>query len=691
MTNRLASEASPYLRQHAHNPVDWYPWGEEALARARAEDKPILLSIGYSACHWCHVMERESFSDPTIAAQMNELFVSVKVDREERPDLDQVYQLVVQLLGRTGGWPLTVFLTPEQKPFFGGTYFPPVDRHGLPAFPKILAAVADAYRDKREDVTLQADELTQAIARVAGGDGTRTRAAIPPDVLAQAVALLGRRFDDEHGGFGARPKFPNTMCLDLLLLHGVLAGDERAKARVRRALDAMRDGGIHDQLGGGFHRYSTDEEWLVPHFEKMLYDNALLLGAYADGYRAFGDPSYAEVARGIVGWLEREMRAPNGAFHASQDADSEGEEGKFFVFRPSDVREALAGDTLAIDATLRRFGIDDEGNFEESGATVLHRAATIETLAVALGQAPSAIEGALERGMRALLAHRERRPRPFRDEKILTSWNALVIRALASASTALGEPRFLELAVGAWRFVREKLVVEEGGALRALRLEKDGVVKGPGFLDDQAYLLEAARALHEATGEPGYVEDARRLGDGLLAAFATPDGDFALIGRGGERLIAEPRDGWDQAVPSGAAVAMRGLLWLGATVDERFLAPATAGLERATKGALENPFGYAATLRAADELARGVDVFVAGDRAESAALAAEAQRGLVPHLRVLRWSSSHPGSDTTPLLARDRTGTAGRAFVCARQTCSLPVGDAATLRTTLEGTLKSLK
>jgi uncharacterized protein YyaL (SSP411 family) len=688
MTNRLASEASPYLRQHAENPVDWYPWGEEALAKARTEDKPILLSIGYSACHWCHVMERESFSDPAIAGRMNELFVNVKVDREERPDLDQVYQLVVQLLGRSGGWPLTVFLTPDQKPFFGGTYFPPVDRHGLPAFPKILAAVADAYRGKRDDVALQAAELTQAIAQAAGADPTRTRGEVPADLLRRVVPTLERRFDDENGGFGARPKFPNTMALDLLLLHGVRNDDARARARVARALDAMRDGGIHDQLGGGFHRYSTDAAWRVPHFEKMLYDNALLLRLYADGYRAFGDASYADVARGIVGWLEREMRGPGGAFHASQDADSEGEEGKFFVFRPSDVRAALGDDALAIDAALRRFGIDDEGNFEETGATVLRRAAPIEAIAIALGRSPSDVEAALGRATGALLAYRARRARPFQDEKILTSWNALVIQALASAASALDDAHVLELAQGAYRFVREKLVVRDGSALRANRLEKDGVVKGPGFLDDQAYLLVAARELHEATGEPTYLDDAVALGEGLLRWFVDPDGDFTLVGRGGEELIAAPRDAWDASVPSGAAIAMRGLLYLGSVVDPRFLAPATTAIERAVGSALENPFGYGATLRAADELTNGVEVFVAGTAAESQALASVARRGFHPQLRLVRWP---PDREPAPALAEGRRERAGQAFVCVRSTCSLPVSTGPELLTTLQAALKSLK
>src|SRR6185312_9242144 len=334
MPNRLAHEASPYLQQHAQNPVDWYPWGAEALERSKREDKPILLRVGYSACHWCHVMEHESFEDERIASLMNEHFVCIKVDREERPDIDQIYQLTVQLLGRSGGWPLTVFLTPDQKPFFAGTYFPPVPRHGMPAFPQVLLAVAEAYREKRDEIDLQAREIADAIGQVAKPESKAGE--ISPALLATAAARLATRFDDEHGGFGHRPKFPSTMSLDVLLA----SRDVRSRARVKKALDAMRTGGIYDQLGGGFHRYSTDERWLVPHFEKMLYDNALLLRLYVDGWRVFGDERYAATAREIVAYLRREMLDPSGGFYATQDADSEGEEGKFFVWTQDEIKEA---------------------------------------------------------------------------------------------------------------------------------------------------------------------------------------------------------------------------------------------------------------------------------------------------------------------------------------------------------------
>ncbi len=384
MPNRLAREASPYLQQHGHNPVDWFPWGAEALAKAKAEDKPILLSIGYSACHWCHVMERESFEDDAIARQMNDDFVSIKVDREERPDLDHIYQLVIQLMGRSGGWPLTVFLTPDQKPFFAGTYFPPSDRYGISGFPAVLRAIAGAYREKRADVELQAGEMTQAVSRVGEIEGkTASTAELGPDLLAKTSHKLFGRFDEQHGGFGTRPKFPNTMCFDVLLRRGFEENDDDAKSKVRLALAGMRGGGIWDHLGGGFHRYSTDERWLVPHFEKMLYDNALLMRLYSDAFRAFGDEGYAATASDIGTYLLREMQSPRGGFYSAQDADSEGEEGKFFVWTEAEVREVLQDDALAADVALRYYGITEHGNFESSGATVLAMNRPLSTVAAA--------------------------------------------------------------------------------------------------------------------------------------------------------------------------------------------------------------------------------------------------------------------------------------------------------------------
>ncbi len=672
MPNRLAREASPYLLQHASNPVDWYPWGPEALEKARREDRPILLSIGYSACHWCHVMERESFEDEPTARLMNDWFVSMKVDREERPDLDQVYQLVVQLMGRSGGWPLTVFLTPDQKPFFAGTYFPPVDRYGMPGFPRVLQAIHEAYVGKRDEVDAQSGELAKAIAEVAEGEARRSTGAgaLSVDLVAKAIQKLAARFDDDHGGFGQKPKFPNTMSLDLLARGGQID-------RVNKTLGAMRAGGIWDQLGGGFHRYSTDERWLVPHFEKMLYDNALLLRLYTDGWRATQDEEHARTVRAIAAYLAREMTSPEGAFYATQDADSEGQEGRFFVWTPIQIDEVLAADPDAARAAKRVFGIEAHGNFEDSGATVLSR---VET------PADEKEAAALERARRALFEAREKRPRPFRDEKILASWNALAIGALADAGVALDEPALVKAAERAMAYVEEHLVSRDAqGLARVTRLAKDGVAKGQGFLDDHAYVADAALDLYEATGEPRYVALARALAETLLARFHDAAGEgFFFTPEDGEKLLVRAKDPYDHAVPSGASIACRVLLRLGTLVDEALAAPATRALERLAPAAAENPGGMSGTVCLADRLVRGsVDVVVVGPRSSEAtrALVREAFRAPL-HDRVVAWIDP---TDPESIEACKATG-AGKparaepvAYVCRGRACSAPVSAPADL------------
>ena len=678
MVNRLAHEASPYLLQHSNNPVDWYPWGPEALERARREDRPILLSIGYSACHWCHVMERESFEDEAIARAMNEGFVCIKVDREERPDLDQVYQLVVQLMGRSGGWPLTVFLTPEQKPFFGGTYFPPGDRYGMPGFPKVLQAVREAYVARRDEVDSTSADLAKAIAEVASGEARAAPGEVSAALVAGAVHKLVARFDDEHGGFGHKPKFPGTMSLDALLRGG-------EDDRVRKALDAMRAGGIWDHLGGGFHRYSTDERWLVPHFEKMLYDNALLLRLYADGWRALGDERYAQTARDIARYLLREMQSPlpeGGGFYATQDADSEGAEGRFFVWTPAQVDQACANDADAARAARRVWGITPEGNFEETGATVL-----------SLVQPPAspAESDAVERARRAMFDAREQRPKPFRDEKVLASWNGLVIGALADAGAAL-DPALVEAAEQAMRFVERVLVVAEGAErARVLRLAKDGVSKGQGFLDDHAYVADAALDLYEATGDPRWIELARRIGAAIVAHFHDARDDaFYFVPDDGEAILVRAKDPWDHAVPSGASVACHALLRLGALVDPALGELGTRAAEKLARAAAGNPAGMSYALGLADRLVRGtVDVVLVGSRtaADTRALAREVFRARIAD-RVVAWLD--PDDERTRracavLAEGKKAGSTAVAYVCRGRTCSLPIGDPAELARELRG------
>ena len=674
-TNHLAGEASPYLLQHAHNPVEWYPWGPAALERAAREDKPILLSIGYAACHWCHVMERESFEDHATARLMNELFVNIKVDREERPDLDQLYQLVVQLTRRSGGWPLTVFLTPAQKPFFGGTYFPPLPRYGMPAFSDVLRKIAEAYRDRREDVELQASEITTAIGKVADRETPDGQSAeLGPDLLARATAALALRFDDENGGFGARPKFPNTMPLDVMLRHGALDGDARTLARVTHALGAMQGGGLMDQLGGGFHRYSTDESWRVPHFEKMLYDNALLLRLYVDAHRATRDPRWAETASGIADYVVREMTAPGGGFYATQDADSEGVEGKFFVWDRAEIGAALGGDAALTDLVCRRYGVTEEGNFEHTTKTVLHQSRSVESLSIVVGRAPSSVREDLLRATEILRKVREARPKPFRDEKILASWNGLMIGAMADASQALGRPDLLAVAEGAFGFV-DRVLVDDG---RVLRLAKGDVVKRAGFLDDQAFLASAALDLYEATGDPAYVAKSRAMVDVVLARFAdAAHGGFFFSPDDGEALLHRAKDPYDQAIPSGASLACLSLQRLGALLGEPYAERAETELQRVASAALHNPFGYGQTLAALDRLVRGsVDVVLVGHRDDPAmrALADVVFAAYLPN-KTLAWLD--PANEASRAACRELAlGKESRgtpvAYVCRGRTCSLP-------------------
>jgi len=684
--NRLAGEASPYLQQHAKNPVDWYPWGPEALAKAQAEDKPILLSIGYSACHWCHVMERESFEDEEIARQMNDGFVSIKVDREERPDLDHIYQLVIQLMGRSGGWPLTVFLTPDQRPFFGGTYFPPRDRHGMQGFPTVLRAIADAYRAKRSDIEVQARELTDGLTRLSDLESRGSAPYAPgPDLLDRASRKLVARFDDRHGGFGTRPKFPNTMCLDVLLRRGAEENDEDARSKLLLALNGMRKGGIWDHLGGGFHRYSTDERWLVPHFEKMLYDNALLLRLYTDAFRALRDDAHAATASDIGTYLLREMQSPAGGFYASQDADSEGEEGRFFVWSTEQVKDALEGDPLAVEVALRYFGITEEGNFEESGASVLSENRPLSAVAAALDKPLAEIEDAFTRASVKMLTARERREKPFRDEKILASWNGLVIGALADASIGLGEPSLLTAAENAFGYV-DRVLVSNG---RVARLAKGDVVKERGFLDDHAFVSAAALDLYEATGSEKYLITARKIADEMVVRFWDEvEGGFFFTPSDGEKLIARSKDPFDQAVPSGGSMASLVLLKLSAIVDEKYGDIARRHLEAVAPSAVANPFAFGQTLGALDRLVRGsTDVVILGahDDSEAKALHREVLGSYLPNRNVV-WAN--PGRSASmqaaPLATSDKpTGLAAVAYVCVGRACSAPVTTPEELRALL--------
>jgi len=588
-SNRLAGATSPYLLQHKDNPVDWYPWGEEAFAAARATDRPIFLSIGYSACHWCHVMEEESFEDPATAAVMNEHFVNIKVDREERPDLDDIYMTAVQMLTGRGGWPMSVWLTPDLKPFYGGTYFPKDRRYGMPSFTDVLTRMADAWKRDRQAILGQAGRVSEAVAgHLSGGRTPRPDAALDADLVAEAVKDLASRFDPVHGGFGPPPKFPPHRGLALLLKTAATGGDPNGLRMATRTLDAMAYGGIYDQIGGGFHRYSTDAQWLVPHFEKMLYDNALLSDVYVDAWLATREPLYRRIVEEIAVWLKREMTAPGGGFYATLDADSDGEEGTFYVWRPAEVAAALGAEEGALVNAF--YGITEAGNFE-GGASIPHVAIAPDEFARARGITPDALLRRLDKARASLLAVRERRVKPHRDDKVLSAWNGLMIAALARSGRALDAPSHLDAARKAAAFVLESMRGADGLARVSWR---EGRLLDESFLDDQAFMVRGLLALHEATGEGRWLESAASLFAAADAAFGTPDGTgwyFTRADRGD--VLVRARNTLDNALPSGTSVMTAALL------DLHRLKGRPADLERVSRvlsahaGAMASlPAGY---------------------------------------------------------------------------------------------------
>src|SRR5262245_52290889 len=556
-TNRLVNETSPYLLQHAHNPVDWHAWGEEAFKRARQEDKPIHLSIGYSACHWCHRMSEDCFEDEAIAQLMNDNFVSIKVDREERPDLDTIYMNAVQMMTGSGGWPMTVFLTPDGKPFYGGTYFPPVDRYGMPGFPRVLISVAEAYSARRDEIESSAEGMLgelKRLNRVVAPKG-ELEGGLSYEIADHAANHLLRTLDPVYGGFGGKPKFPPSMTLQFLLRQYHRTKDASALNAVELTLNKMANGGIYDQLGGGFHRYSVDERWLVPHFEKMLYDNALLSRVYTDAYLATGNEFYKRVAVETLDYVAREMTDKDGGFYSTQDADSEGEEGKFFVWTPEEV-VALLGQE---DALLfnRYFDVSEMGNFE--GHNILHVDEDIDVIARLMRVSRERLAEAVERGKRILFEAREKRVKPYRDEKILTAWNGLMMRSFAEASRAFDRKDYLELAVRNADFLLARL--RRDG--RLLRTYKDGESKLNGYHEDYAYVIDGLLALYEASFDPRWFDEARALAETMIAQFWDSEAcGFFFTSADHEKLITRTKDFYDNAIPSGNSVAAAALIRL---------------------------------------------------------------------------------------------------------------------------------
>ncbi len=555
-TNRLAGETSPYLLQHASNPVDWYPWGEEAIRRARAEDKPIFLSIGYSACHWCHVMEHESFEDPQIAALMNEHFINIKVDREERPDLDQIYMTAVQAMTGHGGWPMSVFLTPDLKPFYGGTYFPPTDSRGMAGFPRVLLSVHQAWEERRDEIRHSAAEMTeqlQAYGTLPRGSGT-----LEADLLDNAARAILRNFDPTHGGFGRAPKFPHPMDVKVLLRHHARTGDEYALHAVRHTLDKMARGGIYDHLGGGFARYSTDERWLVPHFEKMLYDNALLASAYLEAYQATREAEFGRVARETMDYVLGRMTDPEGAFYSTEDADSEGVEGKYYVWSLAEIDDVLGADRAKTFSYV--YDVTESGNWEHQN--ILNLPKPIGQAARMLGRDEDELRAELAPDRARLLAVRDRRVPPGKDTKVLVSWNGLMIAALAEGGRILRDARYLDAAGRAAGFILDRMRQADG---RLLHTYKDGRARLDAYLDDYANFLDGLTRLYEATGEPRWIESALELTQVLSDEFSDPaHGGFFYTGHHHEALIARQKDFTDNATPSGNGMAATALVRLGA-------------------------------------------------------------------------------------------------------------------------------
>jgi uncharacterized protein YyaL (SSP411 family) len=673
MPNRLAGETSPYLLQHAHNPVDWHPWGPEALARARTEDKPIFLSIGYAACHWCHVMERESFEDAVTAAELNRDFVAIKVDREERPDLDQVYMGAVQAMTGQGGWPMSVFLTPDGQPFYGGTYFPPEPHHGLPSFRQVLSGAARAWREQRLEVVAAGKRLVDTLVEQ---NRLPTDGLAPgPDDLAAVVDALHGRFDSLNGSWGGAPKFPQPMTLDFLLRR-MSVGDARPTAMVRYTLDRMADGGIRDQLGGGFHRYATDPIWLVPHFEQMLYDNAQLARTYLRAWAVTGEARYRDVAEGVLEYLLRELRREDGTFAASQDADTDGVEGSTFTWTAAEIRDVLGDDAPLFTAT---YGVRDEGNWE--GRTILSR---IQPAAAEDGTIDEGREARLAAARARLLSRRAGRPQPARDDKALAAWNGLAIGAFADAARLLPPgpeaDRHRAVAIEAADAILAGLRRPDG---RLGRSWKDGRASGEGVLEDYADLADGLLALYEATFDERWFVVARELADTILARFADPAGGFFDTADDHETLVTRPKDPQDNATPAGGSMATLVLVRLAALTGE-------AGYRVAADRAIASvgpflgryPTGFANWLSAAELAVNGiVELAIVGDpgHAGTRALLDEARAGGRADLVVA--VSSTPATSAIPLL-HDRIAIDGRptAYVCRGFACRLPVTDPAALR-----------
>jgi uncharacterized protein YyaL (SSP411 family) len=670
MANRLAQEISPYLLQHAENPVDWYPWGEEALARAMREDKPIFLSIGYAACHWCHVMEHESFENEAVAALLNQSFVSIKVDREERPDLDDIYMAATVALSGGGGWPMSVFLTPDRRPFFAGTYFPPTDRYGRPGFSTLLKRIAQLWRSQRDDLLAQASAL---VAQVRAGYEIATAAPVSSAMSSAAVRALAASFDPQWGGFGSAPKFPPAASISLLLRYHAKTEDAQALAMATATLDGMKNGGIYDHLGGGFARYSTDQRWLVPHFEKMLYDNAALARVYLEAYQATHDPEYRRVARETLDYVVREMQDAEGGYYCATDADSEGEEGRFFVWTLDEIQALL--DPVSAKAFALFYDVTFAGNWE--GKNVLHRPRAIAETAAVLGCAPEALQSLLEAAREKLYRARLARVPPLLDDKVITAWNGLMIGAMAEGFRVLRDPRTLQSAERAAHFVLSRLRRPDGGIFRMARA---GRAHLPGCLDDYAYLADGLITLFEAGGSAKFLAEAQRLAERALRDFDDGHGAFFTTARDHEPLFARPREGQDGALPNANAVLARALARLARHYDRDDLAQRARAALMAYGTLIEQaPRAFATSLEVLDFLeSTPLELALVGRRGtpDREALERAVADLYLPNRVCAHIDPDQPEAMDLPLL-RGKTLVRERAalYVCRNYACAAPVTD----------------
>jgi uncharacterized protein YyaL (SSP411 family) len=682
--NRLAKEKSPYLLQHAYNPVDWYPWGEEAFKKAKEENRPIFLSIGYSTCHWCHVMEKESFENEEIAAYLNANFVAIKVDREERPDVDAIYMSAVQAMGIHGGWPLNLFLTPDRTPFYGGTYFPPDDRYGRPGFMSVLKRIQDIWTNQRDRATDAGAQISEALRKQTGQTGM---VVLGPDTLKSGYDQFKKSYDPVNGGFSSKPKFPRAHEIWFLLRQHRRHEDAEGLKMITHTLDAMANGGMYDHLGGGFHRYSTDERWLVPHFEKMLYDQAILARAYLEAYQVTGRERYARVAREIFAYVLRDLRDPKGGFHSAEDADSEGEEGTFYVWRPEEIQQLLGPKPAR--AFNAYYGVAEPGNFER-GTSILHVTRSEDEVAKELGISAVELRKILVEGREKLFQVRARRVRPHLDDKVLTDWNGLMISSFAFGGAVLDEPEYVRAASEAAEFILGTL--QRGG--RLLHRYREGEPKGLAFLDDYAFFGMGLLDLYEASFDPRWLKESKRLANEAVRLFRDEsDGAFMLVGRDGEELITVTKEIYDGAIPSGNSVAATWFLRLGQMTVDKDLQARGMEILRSFSGRVERyPAGYPYFMVALDfSVGPTREIVIAGEAGAEATkkmLRAVRQRYMPDAVLILH----EPGEkgkaiqDIVPFV-KGQVQQEGRttAYVCRNYACELPTTELGRFEQLLSG------